>query len=100
MTTRPIMKSALLQEIGEGQLFLGADGQIMREGSYDRDEVAIANRPDRLAQELPLYKMYLARYNGTDICQWMGQDRSCAFQGYGRLMRIIGGPAKPSGEVE
>ena len=89
------MKSDLLQEIGEGRLYLSADGQVMRKGSYDKDEVAISNRPDRIAVELPLYKVYLARYVGTDICQWMGQDRTCTFRGYGRLMRIVGGPAKP-----
>lgn len=81
--TRPAMKSDLLEEIGEGCLFLGSNGSGT--DALKRDPVAIANMPSRKDR---VDTAHLARLSGTDFVQWYGRKGDGSFWPIGRIMRL------------
>jgi hypothetical protein len=73
----------LVEEIGEGALWLGSNGQGL--GAVERDPVVIKNRPGRGSG---FDTAHLVRYDGTDFCQWQGRRSDGCFHASGKILRL------------
>jgi hypothetical protein len=73
----------LLQEIGDGTLYLGGSGQGYE--VLQRCPVARANRPGPKAR---IDTAYICRFDGTDFFQWTGRKADGYFHPFGKIMRL------------
>lgn len=77
------MTEGFLEEIGEGALYLGGNGQGT---SWLRDDpVAKRNRPGAKAR---VDTAYISKYDGTDFYQWFGRRADGYFHPFGKIMRL------------
>jgi hypothetical protein len=83
MSTEPLRKGINLEEIGEGWLALGSDGQGLE--VFKGDLIAKLNAPTRKDR---VDTAHLARLNGTDFVQWYGRKSDGRFWPIGRIMRL------------
>ncbi len=79
----PTATVALLQEIGDGTLYLGGSGQGYE--VLQRCPVAQANRPGLKAR---VDTAYICRFDGTDFFQWYGRKADGYFHPFGKIMRM------------
>lgn len=79
----PLQKGIHLEEIGEGWLALGGDGQGLE--IFNDDLIAKLNAPKRKDR---VDTAHLSRLEGTDFVQWYGRKSDGYFWPIGRIMRL------------
>ncbi len=79
------MADVLVEEIGEGRLYLSGNGQGL-DAIKDAPTV-LQNRPGSYKQS-GFDTAYVSRYEGTDFLQWYGRRADGCFHPYGKLMRL------------
>ena len=80
---QPLQKGIHLEEIGEGWLALGGDGQGLE--IFQSDIIAKINAPTRRDR---VDTAHLSRLGDTDFVQWYGRKADGRFWPIGRILRL------------